>query len=206
MKKKFLLFIKEKKDVFLFVFVLLLVFTSVLIISKVVSNPNEGYFELNPGDDPIINPDPDDPDPISKEKFIYPLEGEYEIVVDFFDSKNASTIEKSIILISDTEYRRSNGLIFTKDNNEAFDVLAVFSGVVEEIEGSKVIIKYDDNLKVVYEYLDHNLSEGQVVKQKDVLGKSMVYAPYGYCILIEVIKDNKYLNPVNLLDTIIEEL
>lgn len=91
MKKKIKIFLSERKDLLLFIGVLLVILATILTVAN-LSDSSENEFVLIPSDDSeVVNPQIEE-----KEKLTLPIEEEYIIVKEFFDLNEPSTLENAI--------------------------------------------------------------------------------------------------------------
>lgn len=130
-----------------------------------------------------------------------------EIAKKFYDT-NASDEEKqnALIYYNDT-YMQNSGILYK--SNESFDIVNILDGTVvdvkkDEVLGNVVEVKHSNNLISTYEGLSTvNVKKDQLLKQGDVIGKSgklELGEPLENSLLFELIKDGKYVNPLNYLD------
>ena len=94
-------------------------------------------------------------------------------------------------------------------SNESFDIVNILDGTVvdvkkDEVLGNVVEVKHSNNLISTYEGLSTvNVKKDQLLKQGDVIGKSgklELGESLENSLLFELIKDGKYVNPLNYLD------
>ena len=130
-----------------------------------------------------------------------------EIAKKFYDT-NASDEEKqnALIYYNDT-YMQNSGILYK--SNESFDNVNILDGTVvdvkkDEVLGNVVEVKHSNNLISTYEGLSTvNVKKDQLLKQGDVIGKSgklELGESLENSLLFELIKDGKYVNPLNYLD------
>ena len=130
-----------------------------------------------------------------------------EIAKKFYDT-NANDEEKqnALIYYNDT-YMQNSGVLYK--SKEAFDVVTILDGTVvdvkkDEVLGNVVEVKHSNNLISTYEGLSTvNVKKDQLLKQGDVIGKSgklELGESLENSLLFELIKDGKYVNPLNYLD------
>ena len=102
---------------------------------------------------------------------------------------------------------QNSGVLYK--SKEAFDVVTILDGTVvdvkkDEVLGNIVEIKHSNNLITTYEGLSTvNVKKDQLLKQGDVIGKSgklELGESLENSLLFELIKDGKYVNPLNYLD------
>ena len=217
MKKYILEFFKDKKELMIFVGVLLCLIGIILTISKLTVKNTTIPVVNTSVTEPVVVTTTDDDDvggtPIV-EKMILPILGDYEVVLEYFDLNNPSTM-KDAIINHGSEYYESNGISYSNLNNTTFDVLAVFSGIVtdiktDDLEMTVVTIKHSDELFTKYYSLKNvTLKVNDEVELGDVIGKaseSLFNTNAGIHVHIEVIKNGEYLNPIKCVNKTLEEV
>ena len=136
-----------------------------------------------------------------------------EIIKNFYD-KNSTDEEKqkSLIYYNDT-YIQNSGILYK--SNEKFDILCILDGTVidvkqDEILGNVVQVKHNNNVVSTYQGLEKvYVQKDQILKQGDVLGTSgklSIGEIIENGLLFEIIKDGKYVNPIDYYDKKISEL
>ena len=136
-----------------------------------------------------------------------------EILKKFYD-KGATDEEKekSLIYYNDT-YMQNSGILYKSE--EQFDVVSILDGTVidvkkDEVLGNVVEIKHSNNLISTYEGLSEvTVKKDQTVTQGQSLGKSgkiELEEPIENALLFELIRDGKYVNPVDYFDKKLSEL
>ena len=173
------------------------------IQNKKVSKTDDNYTYVN---NSIISSNV----PVVKEEkiMVKPYTSEkVEISKKFYDT-NESDEEKqnSLIYYNDT-YMQNSGILYK--SNESFDIVNILDGTVvdvkkDEVLGNVVEVKHSNNLISTYEGLSTvNVKKDQLLKQGDVIGKSgklELGESLENSLLFELIKDGKYVNPLNYLD------
>ena len=173
------------------------------IQNKKVSKADDNYTYVN---NSIISSNV----PVVKEEkiMVKPYTSEkVEISKKFYDT-NESDEEKqnSLIYYNDT-YMQNSGILYK--SNESFDIVNILDGTVvdvkkDEVLGNVVEVKHSNNLISTYEGLSTvNVKKDQLLKQGDVIGKSgklELGESLENSLLFELIKDGKYVNPLNYLD------
>ena len=202
---------KRKLNPFVMPMVYALAFTALVlslsaldsIQNKKVSNTDDNYTYVN---NSIISSNV----PVVKEEkiMVKPYTSEkVEISKKFYDT-NESDEEKqnSLIYYNDT-YMQNSGILYK--SNESFDIVNILDGTVvdvkkDEVLGNVVEVKHSNNLISTYEGLSTvNVKKDQLLKQGDVIGKSgklELGESLENSLLFELIKDGKYVNPLNYLD------
>ena len=136
-----------------------------------------------------------------------------EIYKDFYDqTKTDEEKQKSLIFYNDT-YIQNSGILY-KSNNK-FDVLCILDGTVidvkkDEILGNVVEVKHNNNIVSRYQGLDTiNVQKDQIVSQGTALGTSgklSIGDNIENGLLFELVKDGKYVNPLDYFDKKVSEL
>ena len=124
------------------------------------------------------------------------------IDINFYDKdSDVETQKKSLILYENT-YMPNTGILYT--SNETFDILATLDGKVtkvseEELLGKVIEITHSSSLITTYYSVDNiNVTEGQVVKQGDILGtsgKNNISSTSDNMLLFEVSLNGININP-----------
>ena len=136
-----------------------------------------------------------------------------EISKKFYD-RGATDEEKenALIYYNDT-YMQNSGILYK--SNDQFEVVSILDGTVinvkkDEILGNIVEIKHSNNLISTYEGLsevsvkkDETISSGQVIGKS---GKLELGEQLENALLFELIKDGKYVNPLNYFDKKLSEI
>ena len=136
-----------------------------------------------------------------------------EISKKFYD-RGATDEEKenALIYYNDT-YMQNSGILYK--SNDQFEVVSILDGTVinvkkDEILGNIVEIKHSNNLISTYEGLsevsvkkDETISSGQVIGKS---GKLELGEQLENALLFELIKDGKYVNPINYYDKKLSEI
>ena len=136
-----------------------------------------------------------------------------EILKKFYDkSATDEEKEKSLIYYNDT-YMQNSGILYKSE--EQFDVVSILDGTVidvkkDDVLGNVVEIKHSNNLISTYEGLSEvTVKKDQTVTQGQSLGKSgklELEEPIENALLFELIRDGKYVNPVDYFDKKLSEL
>ena len=136
-----------------------------------------------------------------------------EISKNFYDqSASDEEKQKALIYYNDT-YIQNSGILYK--SNEQFDVICVLDGTVVDVKkdpmlGNVVEIKHDNNVITTYQGLDKvNVQKDQIITQGSVIGTSGkldIGETIEHGLLFEIIKDGKYINPINYFDKKVSEL
>ncbi|MCL2522051.1 MAG: M23 family metallopeptidase [Erysipelotrichales bacterium] len=117
------------------------------------------------------------PDPTLTEQMILPIEGDHKIVLHYFDVNNPATLANAVINNGNIMIQ-SRGMSYAREDNSVFDVLAVFSGEVVSIdfdilEGYTVVLLANDNVTITYFSLSSiNVELGDRIGINMVLGQA----------------------------------
>lgn len=141
------------------------------------------------------------------EEFAWPVadENEVKIVTHFYDAKASDEEQEAAIINDGNNFYPSTGIAIAAEDGEAFDVLAAMSGTVTSIQedtvlGNVVTIEHAEGIETIYQALaDVKVTEGEKVKQGDVLGKagrSLLNEDAGIHTHFEIRKDGTPVNPL----------
>lgn len=135
------------------------------------------------------------------------------IDINFYDKdSDVETQKKSLILYENT-YMPNTGILYT--SNETFDILATLDGKVtkvseEELLGKVIEITHSSSLITTYYSVGNiNVTEGQVVKQGDILGtsgKNNISSTSDNMLLFEVSLNGININPEKYYQTNLKDL
>lgn len=148
--------------------------------------------------------------PSSQEKAARPYKVEAEIVLDYFDGSDSKIANMTKF---EGTYRANQGIDYAF-NDEAFDVLATFSGEVTDIKedplfGHSCTIKSGD-LSITYQSLkDMKKSVGDKVKQGEALSLASVNIynkDLGNHLHLVVENNGVRMDPENIYGKTLEEL
>ena len=136
-----------------------------------------------------------------------------EISKKFYDqSSTDEEKEKSLIYYNDT-YIQNSGILYK--SNEPFEIVNILDGTVvdvkkDEILGNVIQIKHNNDLISTYSGLSEvNVKKNQLLKQGEIIGKSgklSLGEQLENSLLFEIIKDGKYVNPLNYIDKKLSEI
>ncbi len=208
MKENIKSFFNEKKELFIFIGVVVLVLGTVLGISLLakgdksskVANTNsttEGTTTSTTTEKVTLPP-------VVYEKMILPIDGDYEIVRYYFNIDDPETLSKAV-MVAANYYAESKGVSYARPDNTAFDCLAVYSGEVIDVtedamDGRIVVIQHDNGVVSRYSALSEvSVNIGDYVKSGakiGVAGNSLSDATAGVHVHLELLKDNVFVNPI----------
>ncbi len=136
-----------------------------------------------------------------------------EISKKFYDSSATDEEKQNALIYYNDTYMQNSGILYK--GSEPFDVVAILDGTVidvkkDELLGNVIEIKHTNNLISTYQGLSTvNVKKGQLLKQGDILGKSgklELGETLQNALLFELIKDGKYVNPLNYFDKKVSEI
>ncbi|MDE7106045.1 MAG: M23 family metallopeptidase [Anaeroplasmataceae bacterium] len=227
MKDKIKRFFIDKKELLVFIAVVVVVFATVITIASLalndtpVSNDNP---VVNPGEDdkPTVNPGNDNKDPNDnpvvqqpKVKFAVPVQGECEVVRIFFDLALSDEELEAAIITAGGYFIESKGISYAKSDNSVFDVCSIYDGKVtsveeDELDGVCVTIEHSNSVVSKYSSLSNvNVKVNDTVKVGQVIGKastSLADVEAGVHVHLEVTVNNEYVNPTTVFGKELSEV
>lgn len=220
MKDKMKKFFIEKKELLIFIGVVVFVFAAVIGIASLALSSSNGKEDATPPvtepEDPSTNSnEPTEPEPVVADKFSLPLTGEYKLVRTFFDSSLTDEELESAVIISGSDMVTSTGTSFAKEDNSVFEVLAIYDGkvinvITDELAGATIEIEHSNNMVSVYSSLTEvKVKVGDTIEQGTVIAKastSINDTEAGVHVHLEVKANGKYLNPTTIFGKEIEEV
>lgn len=216
-------FLKEKKDLLVFMGVLVLTFIGVIAIANFATkdNADEAGGNIGGGNNnptlPIPTPTPT-PEMPKNVVFSLPITGEYVITREYFDFDNPETMETAVRTNGSDELVNSRGISYSKKDNTVFNVFSVYPGTVESVEenegtlkGMTVTIKHENGVTSVYSSLSSvDVEAGDVVLENQkigVAGTTILDIPAGIHVHLELILDEEeYINPSSAIGKQTSEL
>ena len=224
MKDKIKRFFIDKKELLVFIAVVVVVFATVITIATLALNDTPVV-----GDDPVVNPgdddddptqkpeDPDDNNPVDlpKAKFAVPVKGEYEMVRIFFDLSLSDEELVSAIISTGSYMIESKGVSYAKSDNSVFDVCSIYDGKVtsveeDELEGVCVTIRHADGVESIYSSLsDVSVKVNDTIKLGQTIGKastSLTDVEAGVHVHLEVKVNDAYVNPTTVFGKELSEV
>jgi len=117
------------------------------------------------------------PDPTLTEQMILPIAGDHKIVLHYFDINNPATLTNAVINNGNIMIQ-SRGMSYAREDNSSFDVLAVFTGQVVRIdfdilEGYTVVLLANDDVTITYFALSSiNVGIGDNIGINMVIGEA----------------------------------
>jgi murein DD-endopeptidase MepM/ murein hydrolase activator NlpD len=225
MKDKIKRFIIDKKELLIFIGVVVFVFTAVITVASLAIDTNESdngdIINPIPGgdnndDETNGNQDGDEPVIVDPEKFLLPVSGEYVVVRTFFDYSKTDEELASASIPTSTGFIQSKGVTYAKSDNSTFDVNAIYDGVVvsidndDELVGAKITIKHSDSVYSIYSSLANvEVTVGQEVEggmKLATASTSIEDYSAGVHVHLEVMVDNSYVDPTTVVGQYLETL
>lgn len=136
-----------------------------------------------------------------------------EISKKFYDETSPDEEKQNSIIYYNDTYIQNSGILYK--SSESFDVINILDGTVidvkqDELLGNVVEVKHSNNLISTYQGLSSvNVTKDQILNQGDVIGKSgklNLTESLENSLLFELIKDGKYVNPLNYFDKKVSEI
>lgn len=218
MNNNFKNFLKEKKDLLIFIGVLIVTFISVLSIASLAKKPIDE--EAGGGGGSIVTPPVDEKTPVEPQPaptFHLPIKESYVVTREFFDLEADMSVLVNAVKNSGDGYVESQGISFSKEDNSIFDVYNVFPGEVltvsgnsESLEGYTITIKHENDVTSVYSSLSSvNVNVGDKIESNvkiGVSGTSLNDLEAGIHVHLEILSNGKHINPKNAIGKEISEL
>lgn len=222
MKDKIKKFLIEKKELLIFIGIVVFVFASVIAVAGIALNsgkPSEIIADT-PNDPVVVEPDQDeddgdDPVVVPKPTFTLPVAGEYVVVRSFFDITLDDESLVSDIITNGSKLETSKGISYAKEDDSVFDVMSIYDGQVldvtlDDLAGATIKIKHSDNIVSTYYSLANVVvSKGDTVKQGQKLASSSTSindTAASVHVHLEVLVDNKNINPASVFGKTIDDL
>lgn len=213
MKEKIIRIFNEKKELFIFVGVVLLVFGTVLGISALarnngVKNVAKTIEDTSSTTENTTTENITTEPPIIFEKMISPIAGEYVIVRYFFDRNDNNNLVNAV-RVANGFFEESKGVSFANSEGSSFSCLAVFSGEVidvsdDPLNGKIVEIKHDDNVITRYSSLSNvSVNIGDHVTQGQIIGTSgtaLADEELSSHVHLEMMNNGSYINPLDAMN------
>ena len=211
MKEKMKKFFIEKKELLIFIGVVVFVFAAVIGIASLAINSSNNTEDATPPVDNTpqepanTNDDNNQEEPVVAKKFALPVAGEYNVVRTYFDSTLAKEeLEAAVIIDSNGALITSTGVSYAKNDNSSFDVLAIYDGTVvnvitDELAGATIEIDHGNNVISVYSSLkDVNVKLGDTITQGTQIAKasdSINDTDAKVHLHLQVKVNDKFINP-----------
>lgn len=216
MKNKIKRFFIDKKELIIFLSVVLVVFSTVIVIASLALKEQPVEKPLITEEPPVIQQTDNNEQPvITIPTFALPINGEYEVVRTFFDPSLPDEQLVDAIINNGSYMIESKGVSYSKPDNSVFDVTCIYEGQVSEIiddelYGITVSIKHADGVYSIYSSLsDVNLVVNESVSKGDVIGKaasSVFDSEAGNHVHLEVTVDGNYVDPNSIMGKELSEI
>lgn len=221
MKEKLKVFVHEKKDLLIFLGVLVLTFVSVITIASIAKNKNNepvGGEIVPTTPTPTITPTTPTPTkPADAISFVLPIKDEYVVSRLFFDVSLTDEELAKAVMTNGTTFVESKGMSYKKEDNSLFDVLCVYPGTVLEVSGEEdsltgytVKVKHIDDIVSIYSALSSvSVSVGDSVEagmKLGVGGTSINDLESGVHVHLEIMCGANYLNPKDIIGKEVSEV
>ena len=229
MKEKIKRFIIDKKELLIFIGVVIFVFTAVITVASLAidtseadnstdnQNTDNGNDDQNNNDDQTSGDDNNNEQVTGElEKFVLPVSGEFIIVRTFFDYSKTDEELATASIPTSTGFVQSKGVTYAKSDNSSFDVNAIYDGVVvsidddDELAGSTITIKHSDSVYSVYSSLGNvTVKVGQSVEGGSKIATSSTsindYSA-GVHVHLQVKVNEEYVDPSTVVGQYLETL
>ena len=209
MKEKIKRFLIDKKELLMFIAVVLVVFGTVITIATLALREKPVVQNPTPEEQtPVIKPTPEETAPVVVIKtFALPVSGEYEVVRTYFDETMSNEQLASAIISNGSYMLESKGMSYSKSDNSVFDVICVYDGKVtnvldDELYGITVTVKHSEDVYSVYSSLsDVSLKINDSISKGEVIGKastSVLDEEAKVHVHLEILVKGNYVNPLNV--------
>lgn len=209
MKEKIKRFIIDKKELLMFIAVVLVVFGTVITIATLALREKPVVEEPTVDEQtPVVEPTLEPTKPVvSIKTFALPINGEYEVVRTFFDASLPDEQLASAIISNGSYMIESKGMSYSKPDNSVFDVTAIYDGKVtnvvdDELYGVTVTIMHSEDVYSVYSSLsDVSLKINDTISKGEVIGKastSVEDVDAKVHVHLEIMVNGNYVNPLNV--------
>jgi stage II sporulation protein Q len=197
----------------IYISLIMIVFISMMFVSNVLDQKygdtlNMSYIlkDFIDTDTQVVN--------VQNEGIIKPFDSENVVIdINYYEKdSDEETQQKSLILYENT-YMPNTGILYS--NNEQFDCITTLDGTVtkiskDELLGNVIEITHSSSLITTYYSIDNiNVSEGQSLKQGDIIGtsgKNNISSTSDNMLLFEVSLNGNNINPENYYQTKLEDL
>lgn len=220
MKDKIKGFIIEKKELLIFIGIVLFVFTGVIGIANLAVNTNnneEPPVVSEPSEPSTSVDEPSEPIVTVADKFSLPLIGEYKVVRQYFDSELYTKEElEACVIPSQNGFVTSTGVSYSNLDNTEFDVIAIYDGTVssviidDELVGCSVVIDHGNGIKSIYSSLaDVIVQAGDIISLGDKIASSATSINDSDALIhvsLQIEIDGEYVNPNTIIGSEIDEI
>lgn len=214
MNEKLKEFFRSKKEVFVFLGLLVATFVAVIAIAEATVFPDEDDVVDAPTEDQDEDLDTDDEiEPETIYKFVLPTLGNQIIVREFFDLE--STTNSNSIIVNGDQFTTSKGIGYANEDNSAFDVVCIFPGEVididvNEVMGTTITIDHGNDLISTYYSLSNTTVElGDKLNSQDIIGTagaSNFDIQAGVHVHVEIELGTEYINLTSIIGKTFDEV
>lgn len=150
----------------------------------------------------------------TNESVIKPFDSEtVKVDIGYYDKDSSADKQEESLILYENTYMPNTGILYSSD--EEFDVISTLDGTVTKISkddllGNVIEITHSSSLITTYYSIgEMNVSEGQTVKQGDVIGtsgKNNISSTSDNMMLFEVSLNGNNINPENYYTSSIQDL
>lgn len=222
MKEKVKRFFIEKKELIIFIGVVVLVFAAVITVASIAMN-NKTKPVGTPADTqqpystPTTTTTDNDTSTTTEIPMVFemPISGEYVVVRGFFDQSLSDEELQACMIDTGSKVIASLGISYARKDNSVFSISAMYDGEVvsiidDELEGTTITIKHSNDIYSIYSSLsDVKVSIGDMVSKGNEIGKasaSIKDAAAGVHVHVQVKIDGKYVNPATIYGKTADDL
>lgn len=217
MKEKVKQFFIEKKELLIFIGVLVFVFTAVMIISSIALKEDDSPIDVN-NPNPTLTDDQVNTPTITEEikvTFGIPTSEDVDIIRVYYDVTKSSDVLKTAVIINENKAYESTGLTYHKSDDKAFDVYAVYDGkvtgisksdaygIIVEVTHTNDVVSYYSSLESSSLKLNDQIKKGDVV---GVAGKNVFDEEASVHMTFEVKVSGNYIDPEKIFGHTIAEV
>ncbi len=224
MNEKLKEFFQTKKELLVFLALLVVTFVTVIAIAEVtvfqddvVDAPSDDTTNDDLDDD-TTNDDLDDEDddttvePEVIYEFMLPTLGNQIVIRTFFDSESPT---QDSIIETNGGYLQSNGVSYASEDNSSFEVVSVYPGTVlsveeDEVLGTTITIDHGNDLFSVYSSLANSyVNEGDVVTSQQKLAEASASAfdiNAGVHVHVQIISESNYINFLSVVGKTMDDV
>lgn len=218
MKDKIKRFILEKKELLIFIGVVIFVFAAVITIATVSIGNEDNAPVITPPineEEKPVDEIPDKPITPLKEKFILPVTSDYVIVRTFFDKNKSDEELIDAVIIDNLTLIESKGISYAMEDDKEFEVVAIFDGVItdiksDELSGSTITIKHSDDVYSIYSSVtDVKVEVGKSIQGGSVIATSSASISdieAGTHVHLQVKVNDKYIDPTLVYGAYLDSL
>lgn len=186
-------------------------FVEKMINSKVFSDQTENTNYVS---DEIIENNDYLPVISTSETFVKPYTVDnIKIVKNFYDYQAEAKEQEESIIYYENTYMQNAGVDYS--NGTSFDVVSSINGTVEDIQddeicGTTITIKNDNNLKIIYKSVANvKVAKGDTVTLGQIIatsGKSNINSDLGDHLHFELYLNDEAVNPEDYYDKTLDEI